>query len=44
MHVKETGRADMDWIHLTQRMVHWWDVVNATLDLRVQQDVGNFIS
>jgi hypothetical protein len=44
MHVKEMGRADTDLIHLTQGRVHWLGIVNMIRDLRVQQQVGNFIS
>jgi hypothetical protein len=44
MHVKEMGRADMDLIPLTQGKVHWYGAVNIKLDLRVQQEAGNFIS
>jgi hypothetical protein len=44
MHVTEMGRADMELIHLTQSKVQWWGVLNTKLDLRVQQEAGNFIS
>jgi hypothetical protein len=38
------GRVDMDLIYLTQRKVQWWRVFNTILDLRVQQEAGNFMS
>jgi hypothetical protein len=44
MHVKVMRRANMDLVHLTQRKVQWWGVVNMILDLQVQQEAGNFIS
>jgi hypothetical protein len=34
----------MDWIGLAQDRDRWWALVNAVMDLWVQQNVGNLLT
>jgi hypothetical protein len=44
MYVIEIGWEGVDWIPLAQKRVKWWTVVNAVINLRVPQKVGNFLT
>jgi hypothetical protein len=33
--LKQIGKKDMDWIHLSLDKFRWWALVNAVMDLRV---------
>jgi hypothetical protein len=33
MDLRETGWGDVQWIQLAQDMDHWWDLVNAVMNL-----------
>jgi hypothetical protein len=35
------GGVAMDWIDLAQNRDRWWDLVDAVMNLRVPQNVGN---
>jgi hypothetical protein len=35
MDLKETGHKGVDWIHLTQDRVQWWDAVNMVMNVLV---------
>jgi hypothetical protein len=41
---KEVGYGDMDWIELTQDRDGWWALVDAVMNLRVQQNSENFLT
>ena len=34
----------MDWIDLAKDCDRWWAIVNAVMNLRVPQNVGNFLT
>jgi len=34
----------MDWIDLAKDWDRWWDIVNAVMNLRGPQNVGNFLT
>jgi len=34
----------VDWIYLAQERDHWRALVNTVMDLRVPQNVGNFLA
>jgi len=36
--------GDMDWVDLVQDKYRWPAVVNAVIDLRVSENVGNFLT
>jgi hypothetical protein len=36
--------GNMDWIDLAQDKYRWRAVVNAVIDLRVPENVGNFLA
>jgi len=44
MDLKEVGYGDMDWIDLAQDRDRWWKLENVVMNLRVEQNVGNFLT
>jgi hypothetical protein len=44
MELKKVGCGDMDWIKLVQERDRWRALVNAVMNLRVPQNVGNFLT
>jgi hypothetical protein len=44
MDVQEVGYGGMDWIGLAQDRNRWQALVNAVMDLRVQQNEGNCLT
>jgi hypothetical protein len=43
MDLKEIGFRIVDWIHLAQDRDRWQAVVNMVMNLRVPQNVGEFL-
>jgi hypothetical protein len=44
MDLREIGWDDMDWIDLTQDRDQWKALVNTAMNLRVPQNVWNFLT
>ena len=44
MDFNEVGCGGMDWIELTQDRGRWQALVNAERNLRVTQNMGNFLT
>jgi len=44
MDIKEVGYGSMDWIDLAEDRHRWGALVNAVMNLRVPQNVGNFLT
>jgi len=42
--LQEVGCGDMDWINLTKDWDRWWALVKAVKNLRIPQNVGNFLT
>jgi len=42
--IQEIGCGGMDWIELAQDRGRWRKLVNAEMNLRVPQNVGNFLT
>jgi hypothetical protein len=42
--LREIGWGGMDWIHLAQDGDQWRSLVNTAMNLRVPQNVENFLS
>jgi hypothetical protein len=44
MNLREIGFGDVDWIRLARNRDTWWAIVNMVMNLRVTQNVGNFLT
>jgi len=40
MGFKETGCKSMDWIHMAQDRIQWWDLVKTVMNFRCSQKEG----
>ena len=43
-HLQEVGCEAKGWIDVVQDRDRWWAMVNAAMNLRVVQNVGNFLT
>jgi hypothetical protein len=44
MNLHEVGWGNMDWFDLAPNRDRWRDLANATLNLRVPHDIGDFLA
>ena len=44
MDLPRVGCEGMDWIDLAQDRDRWWALVNGVMNIRVPNNVGNFLS
>ena len=44
MDLEDVGCGGMDWIELTQDVDRWWVLVNVVMNLRVPQNIVNFLT
>jgi len=43
MDLQEIRCENANWIHMVQSREEWWAFVNAGMNLRVPNNVGNFL-
>jgi len=36
-------KQSVDWIHLPQDRIHWWDLVTTVMNLYIPYKAGNFL-
>jgi hypothetical protein len=44
MDLQEMGWGGMDWIDMAHDRDRWWALVSAVMNLRVPQNMGNFLT
>jgi hypothetical protein len=44
MDLQEVGCGGMEWIGLVQERDRWREIMNAVMNLQVQQNAGNFMT
>jgi hypothetical protein len=44
VHLQETVCECLDWIHMTQVRVQWWDLMNMVMKLQVQLQMESFLT
>jgi hypothetical protein len=42
--VLQVGFKVVDWIHVTQNRVQWWDLLSTVLNLWIPEKVGLFLT